>query len=135
MHGKNGYFLKNNFDRKIENTIMYLKLAIPSCILVENRNQIKLYCETYQIIIDLKIIFENFRILELLELFRETETIIICWNRIVSNNNSRYVETMRIAFDWWRNVNPNRVYILPLCPYCSIGSPLIVSKSMHIVSL
>ena len=77
MHGKNGYFLKNNFDRKIENTIMYLKLAIPSCILVENRNQIKLYCETYQIIIDLKIIFENFRILELRELFRETETIII----------------------------------------------------------
>ena len=53
---------------------MYL---IPNCIIVEVRNQIKLYCETYQIIIDLKIILENFRILELRELFRETETIII----------------------------------------------------------
>ena len=98
---------------------------IPSCIIVEVWNQIILYRETYQIIIDLRIMFENFRILELRELFRETETIIICWNRIVSDK-SRYVETMRIAFDWWWDVNLNGVYILPLCPYCSIGSPLIV---------
>ena len=34
---------------------------------------------------------------------------------------------MRIGFDWWQEVNSNGVYILPFCPYCNRGSPLIVS--------
>ena len=60
-------FDKNN--NYVPNSILYFSRSSKS-------NQT--YCETYQIIIDLKIIFENFRILELRELFRETETIIIC---------------------------------------------------------